>query len=161
MNAGSLVPGRHGNIRTPLAAKARAAAWSFVGILLLRWRSSCGYLYPECSRMSIGEGDAGRGLRCRPGPLRQGRDGVSCVRRARGYGTQDGYRSLKPFFTPGLHDEPHGIPPRRWASTTNRMAAMSIGKGIAIAACVGGIVYLSANGHDGWGWLIFLAIIIA
>ena len=34
---------------------------------------------------------------------------------------------------------------------------MSIGKGIAIVACVLGVVYLSANGHEGWGWLVFLA----
>jgi hypothetical protein len=26
-------------------------------------------------------------------------------------------------------------------------------------ACVAGIVYLAANGKDGWGWLIFLLII--
>jgi hypothetical protein len=25
--------------------------------------------------------------------------------------------------------------------------------------CVAGIVYLAANGKDGWGWLIFLLII--
>jgi hypothetical protein len=34
---------------------------------------------------------------------------------------------------------------------------MSCGKGIALAACIVSVVYLSANGHDGWGWLIFLA----
>lgn len=35
---------------------------------------------------------------------------------------------------------------------------MTQGKGIFLAACVGGVVYLAANGHDGWGWLIFLML---
>jgi hypothetical protein len=37
---------------------------------------------------------------------------------------------------------------------------MDIGKGIALAACIGGIVYLSENGHDGWGWLVGLAFVL-
>lgn len=34
----------------------------------------------------------------------------------------------------------------------------SIGKGIAISACVIGAVYLADHGREGWGWLIFAAI---
>ena len=28
-------------------------------------------------------------------------------------------------------------------------------------ACVCGAIYLAANGQEGWGWLIFAAIVIA
>lgn len=31
------------------------------------------------------------------------------------------------------------------------------GKWIAISACVVGVIYLAADGREGWGWLIFLA----
>jgi len=38
---------------------------------------------------------------------------------------------------------------------------MSTGKGIVMAALVGGIVYLAANGHDGWGWLVVVLVLMA
>ena len=39
---------------------------------------------------------------------------------------------------------------------------MSLGKGIAVAACVVSATYLIANGYDhGWGWMILLAFVIA
>lgn len=33
-------------------------------------------------------------------------------------------------------------------------------QGLPELACILGAIYLAANGHDGWGWLIFLAICI-
>lgn len=37
-------------------------------------------------------------------------------------------------------------------------AARQLSRGLSLCACVVGVVYLAANSHDGWGWLIFLAI---
>lgn len=31
---------------------------------------------------------------------------------------------------------------------------------IIVTACIAGAVYLAANGKDGWGWLIVLAVLI-
>lgn len=33
-------------------------------------------------------------------------------------------------------------------------------KGACIVACIAGVVYLASEGKDGWGWLIFLAIVL-
>lgn len=32
---------------------------------------------------------------------------------------------------------------------------------IMLSVIVAGIVYLAANDHDGWGWLVLLAILVA
>lgn len=39
------------------------------------------------------------------------------------------------------------------------MAAI-IGKSIAALAAISGAVYLANTGKDGWGWLIFLAVLL-
>lgn len=39
------------------------------------------------------------------------------------------------------------------------MAAI-IGKSIATLASIAGAVYLANTGKDGWGWLIFLAVML-
>lgn len=39
------------------------------------------------------------------------------------------------------------------------MAAI-IGKSIATLAAIAGAVYLANAGNDGWGWLIFLAVVL-
>lgn len=33
-------------------------------------------------------------------------------------------------------------------------------QGLPEVACIIGATWLAATGHDGWGWLIFLAIVI-
>jgi hypothetical protein len=38
---------------------------------------------------------------------------------------------------------------------------MSNAKAIVMAALIGGVVYLAANDHSGWGWLIFMLILLA
>lgn len=38
--------------------------------------------------------------------------------------------------------------------------AVIIGKSIATLAAIAGAVYLASVGKDGWGWLIFLAIVL-
>ena len=45
---------------------------------------------------------------------------------------------------------------------TNNTLAMAaiIGKSIATLAAIAGAVYLASVGKDGWGWLIFLAVIL-
>lgn len=32
---------------------------------------------------------------------------------------------------------------------------------IALCAAIGGVVYLAYHGKEGWGWLIFVAVLIA
>lgn len=39
------------------------------------------------------------------------------------------------------------------------MAAI-IGKSIATLAAIAGAVYLASAGKDGWGWMIFLAVML-
>lgn len=34
-------------------------------------------------------------------------------------------------------------------------------KGVSLFACVWGVVNLASQGKDGWGWLLFLAAMIA
>lgn len=36
-----------------------------------------------------------------------------------------------------------------------------MGTGIAVTACVLGAVYCIARGLDGWGWLLFVALLIS
>jgi hypothetical protein len=36
-----------------------------------------------------------------------------------------------------------------------------VAKWLAILACIGGAIYLMANGKDGWGWLLFVAVLLA
>jgi hypothetical protein len=38
---------------------------------------------------------------------------------------------------------------------------MSNTKGIVMAALIAGVVYLAANDHAGWGWLVFVLILLA
>ena len=33
-------------------------------------------------------------------------------------------------------------------------------RGICLLAAIGGAVYLAYHGKDGWGWLIFLAMVL-
>ena len=37
---------------------------------------------------------------------------------------------------------------------------MSTGKTLVLSISIGGIIYLAANDHEGWGWLIVLALIV-
>ena len=46
-------------------------------------------------------------------------------------------------------------------SELNVMALAIVVRALTIAVCVWGIVQLASQGKDGWGWLIFLAILIA
>ena len=48
------------------------------------------------------------------------------------------------------------------AGMTNKTLVMAviIGKSIATLAAISGAVYLANAGKDGWGWLIFLAIVL-
>jgi hypothetical protein len=34
------------------------------------------------------------------------------------------------------------------------------GQVIALVACVAGATIIAASGHDGWGWLVFIAILL-
>lgn len=45
---------------------------------------------------------------------------------------------------------------------TNKTLVMAviIGKSIATLAAIAGAVYLANTGKDGWGWLIFLAVVL-
>lgn len=40
-------------------------------------------------------------------------------------------------------------------------AAHKLGQWLAIIACVVGAAYIMSTGRDGWGWLLFLAILLA
>jgi hypothetical protein len=35
------------------------------------------------------------------------------------------------------------------------------GRVAALIACIAGAVYLALGDHEGWGWLIFLALVLA
>lgn len=45
--------------------------------------------------------------------------------------------------------------------THNTLVAVAvIGKSIATLAAIAGAVYLANAGKDGWGWFIFLAVVL-
>ena len=48
--------------------------------------------------------------------------------------------------------------------STTKLNVMALGiviRGIVVCACVAGTVYLAIHDKQGWGWLIFIAIISA
>lgn len=44
---------------------------------------------------------------------------------------------------------------------TDQTGAYGYGRTAALLACIAGAIYLAQGNHDGWGWLIFLALVIA
>lgn len=43
----------------------------------------------------------------------------------------------------------------------NVMALAIVIRGIVVCACVAGSVYLASQDKNGWGWLIFIAFVVA
>jgi len=45
--------------------------------------------------------------------------------------------------------------------TDNAVVFFSVAlRGLSVLAAIGGAVYLAHQGKDGWGWLIFLSVIL-